>query len=451
MESWSRISEGMGWELNDSCSFDSSFVNTTESETENQGFLKLELDVSEMIRKSSSQNSLTENVLCSKVCDLTSNSQDSSSSVVESTGQDSSVIDLKLSRIADQRGTQGFRSPILSSPESFVPLKRIRAGLSSQMPFCQVHGCKKDLSSSKSYHKRHKVCEVHSKTAKVIVNGIEQRFCQQCSRFHLLAEFDGEKRSCRKRLAGHNERRRKPHVGIQSGRSGKLVSLYNGSGYQGSKSTTSSFFSQDVLMNDWNGHIKHEDGANYFPQSASSITNENPHTTSLFVNGFEKHCPFEKHFTVNSNLYLHDLGAKNSVSSSLIHGTSTGNEDFVFFDTESTIQGMSASGRALSLLSPESQNSSSHSSGIPPGLASYRINQVPGKLLEVSSPTSIDVASNKFNFSAMNSVEENYFGSILSNHGDTANFTDGPTIDLLQLSTQLQQVEHQRQHMQLKG
>ncbi|CAH9131171.1 unnamed protein product [Cuscuta epithymum] len=79
-----------------------------------------------------------------------------------------------------------------------------------QVLICQVDGCDRDLSSSKDYHKRHKVCDEHSKTAKVIVNGIEQRFCQQCSRFHLLAEFDEDKRSCRKRLAGHNERRRKP-------------------------------------------------------------------------------------------------------------------------------------------------------------------------------------------------------------------------------------------------
>lgn len=38
-------------------------------------------------------------------------------------------------------------------------------------------------------------------------------------RFHILAEFDKGKRSCRKRLAGHNERRRKPqfdaHLGKQ--------------------------------------------------------------------------------------------------------------------------------------------------------------------------------------------------------------------------------------------
>ncbi|KAJ4868239.1 Squamosa promoter-binding-like protein 6 [Raphanus sativus] len=80
----------------------------------------------------------------------------------------------------------------------------------SSSPLCQVYGCNMDLSSSKDYHKRHRVCETHSKSSMVIVNGIEQRFCQQCSRFHFLSEFDDGKRSCRRRLAGHNERRRKP-------------------------------------------------------------------------------------------------------------------------------------------------------------------------------------------------------------------------------------------------
>uniref|UniRef100_A0A0E0LX94 SBP-type domain-containing protein n=1 Tax=Oryza punctata TaxID=4537 RepID=A0A0E0LX94_ORYPU len=62
----------------------------------------------------------------------------------------------------------------------------------------------------RDYHRRHKVCEAHSKTPLVVVSGREMRFCQQCSRFHLLAEFDEAKRSCRKRLDGHNRRRRKP-------------------------------------------------------------------------------------------------------------------------------------------------------------------------------------------------------------------------------------------------
>ncbi|CAK9275562.1 unnamed protein product, partial [Sphagnum jensenii] len=76
---------------------------------------------------------------------------------------------------------------------------------------CQVEGCTADLSSAKDYHRRHKVCEMHSKASKAIAAGCEQRFCQQCSRFHVLTEFDEIKHSCRRRLAGHSERRHKPH------------------------------------------------------------------------------------------------------------------------------------------------------------------------------------------------------------------------------------------------
>ncbi|XP_027354489.1 squamosa promoter-binding protein 1-like [Abrus precatorius] len=76
-------------------------------------------------------------------------------------------------------------------------------------PSCQAERCGADLTDAKRYHRRHKVCEFHSKAPVVVVAGLRQRFCQQCSRFHDLAEFDEAKRSCRRRLAGHNERRRK--------------------------------------------------------------------------------------------------------------------------------------------------------------------------------------------------------------------------------------------------
>ncbi|XP_048544139.1 squamosa promoter-binding-like protein 10 [Triticum urartu] len=79
-----------------------------------------------------------------------------------------------------------------------------------QPPRCQVEYCKADLSGAKHYHRRHKVCEYHAKAALVSAAGKQQRFCQQCSRFHVITEFDQTKRSCRKRLAEHNRRRRKP-------------------------------------------------------------------------------------------------------------------------------------------------------------------------------------------------------------------------------------------------
>ncbi|KAF3785665.1 Squamosa promoter-binding-like protein 12 [Nymphaea thermarum] len=65
---------------------------------------------------------------------------------------------------------------------------------SGQPPRCQVEDCKVDLTGAKAYYCRHKVCGVHSKSPKVIVAGIEQRFCQQCSRFSsspLLQQKDG--------------------------------------------------------------------------------------------------------------------------------------------------------------------------------------------------------------------------------------------------------------------
>ncbi|KAF5806219.1 putative transcription factor SBP family [Helianthus annuus] len=84
-------------------------------------------------------------------------------------------------------------------------------GGTSSRAVCQVDDCQADLTGAKDYHRRHKVCSLHSKAAKALVGNVMQRFCQQCSRFHSLEEFDEGKRSCRRRLAGHNRRRRKTH------------------------------------------------------------------------------------------------------------------------------------------------------------------------------------------------------------------------------------------------
>ncbi|XP_031278960.1 squamosa promoter-binding-like protein 3 [Pistacia vera] len=82
-------------------------------------------------------------------------------------------------------------------------------GGSSTSVSCQVDNCTADMTDAKRYHRRHKVCEFHAKASTVRLAGLQQRFCQQCSRFHEISEFDDAKRSCRRRLAGHNERRRK--------------------------------------------------------------------------------------------------------------------------------------------------------------------------------------------------------------------------------------------------
>lgn len=104
-----------------------------------------------------------------------------------------------------------------TSSFSEIPISSISTGKkvksscqSTPIPRCQVEGCNLDLSSAKEYHRKHRVCESHSKCPRVVVGGLERRFCQQCSRFHSLVEFDEKKRSCRRRLSDHNARRRKP-------------------------------------------------------------------------------------------------------------------------------------------------------------------------------------------------------------------------------------------------
>nr|AQQ11861.1 squamosa-promoter binding protein-like protein [Phyllostachys edulis] len=148
------------------------------------------------------------------------------SSGITAAGRPECSVDLKLGGLgefgapaaaADSRKEPApAKVPAAASPS---PAKRPRpsgggggsgSGGAGQCPSCAVDGCKADLSKCRDYHRRHKVCEAHSKTPVVVVAGREMRFCQQCSRFHLLAEFDEAKRSCRKRLDGHNRRRRKP-------------------------------------------------------------------------------------------------------------------------------------------------------------------------------------------------------------------------------------------------
>lgn len=73
--------------------------------------------------------------------------------------------------------------------------ERPRKGASSSTtPSCQVDGCHADLSGARDYHKRHKVCEAHTRTTVVCIKNVEHRFCQQCSRlvtnFVVRLQFD---------------------------------------------------------------------------------------------------------------------------------------------------------------------------------------------------------------------------------------------------------------------
>ncbi|CAA2981634.1 squamosa promoter-binding 20 [Olea europaea subsp. europaea] len=120
----------------------------------------------------------------------------------EEKGEEGEMEDFKESNLTKERFNLGGGGGITGMSA------QVGAGGGVAQPWCVVDKCEVDLRGCKKYYQRHKVCEIHSKAPEVIVSGVRQRFCQQCSRFHEVSEFDQTKRSCRTRLAGHNERRR---------------------------------------------------------------------------------------------------------------------------------------------------------------------------------------------------------------------------------------------------
>ncbi|KAK1278961.1 Squamosa promoter-binding-like protein 9 [Acorus gramineus] len=81
---------------------------------------------------------------------------------------------------------------------------------------CQVPGCEADISELKGYHRRHHVCLTCANAESVILDGVHMRYCQQCGKFHILQDFDQDKRSCRRKLERHNKRRRRRSTRISN-------------------------------------------------------------------------------------------------------------------------------------------------------------------------------------------------------------------------------------------
>jgi hypothetical protein len=47
---------------------------------------------------------------------------------------------------------------------------------------------------------RYKICPHHLELPCLVVEGQTIRFCQQCGRFQLLTDFEGDRRSCRRKV-----------------------------------------------------------------------------------------------------------------------------------------------------------------------------------------------------------------------------------------------------------
>lgn len=307
---------------------------------------------------------------------------------------------------------------VLDATEPLVRAKRGRiTNLQSQIPVCQVLDCNKDLSSSKDYHKRHRVCYLHSKTAVVIVNGLQQRFCQQCSRFHLLPEFDKSKRSCRKRLSGHNQRRRKPQLG-------SCGSMFLGTDLSNSpvlfpKIFEGGFFGQQgaELMN-CSRHLKLEHELCQIPRI------EVPTKFSLSLPKSPLHLQYPSENSPGCPFSVQELTADSN------------------------------SGSALSLLSAQSQNLLSNSSGVAMAYPLiFQENQHMNLVDQSVDKSSYGVAQKSFpvvpdiSSSVGSEITQNMPAQNLEYYPAPAGAN---TLDLVQLSLHLERIEEQRYSDQVK-
>ncbi|KAI7741051.1 hypothetical protein M8C21_021795 [Ambrosia artemisiifolia] len=111
-------------------------------------------------------------------------------------------------------------------------------GRKSTASRCQVDGCETDISELKGYHKRHRVCLRCAYAASVVICGESKRYCQQCGKFHVLSDFDEGKRSCRRKLERHNNRRRRKSTDSKA--SGLHLTVdYDDEAGKGGRSTSS--------------------------------------------------------------------------------------------------------------------------------------------------------------------------------------------------------------------
>ncbi|KAL8106495.1 hypothetical protein AgCh_030041 [Apium graveolens] len=116
-------------------------------------------------------------------------------------------------------------------------------------------------------------------------------------KFHSLVEFDEEKRSCRKRLDGHNRRRRKPQTELLNKTSAIFHSDQPGS--------TILSFSNPLMVptaagsSPWTNAVKSED------DNSMSSTN---------INYIDKHKVYFRSAAQNYNAQLRSLGCTNSLA-----------------------------------------------------------------------------------------------------------------------------------------
>ncbi|XP_054805595.1 squamosa promoter-binding-like protein 7 [Prosopis cineraria] len=133
---------------------------------------------------------------------------------------------------------------------------------------CQVPGCEADISELKGYHRRHRVCLRCANASTVILDGDAKRYCQQCGKFHILPDFDEGKRSCRRKLERHNNRRRRKPTETRAAEDQEVQPVKQAEVDAGKDS---SHISSEI--NEIETALEHEDGQFTTPCSAPDTLN----------------------------------------------------------------------------------------------------------------------------------------------------------------------------------
>lgn len=120
------------------------------------------------------------------------------------------VINTQLARAEAQRQQLDDDSEADTDDDGDRRKRRRSRGYGASGPIrCKVIGCPSDLRQSPRTHLRFRLCGNHIRSPVVLVDGTPSRFCQQCSRFHVVEEFEGTNRTCRMMLAKNRVRQRK--------------------------------------------------------------------------------------------------------------------------------------------------------------------------------------------------------------------------------------------------
>eukprot|EP00242_Pyramimonas_sp_CCMP2087_P015917 CAMPEP_0198214442 /NCGR_PEP_ID=MMETSP1445-20131203/41473_1 /TAXON_ID=36898 /ORGANISM="Pyramimonas sp., Strain CCMP2087" /LENGTH=340 /DNA_ID=CAMNT_0043889649 /DNA_START=172 /DNA_END=1194 /DNA_ORIENTATION=- len=124
------------------------------------------------------------------------------SPVIQGPAGDAVVGDAVVAHVPCEAASQ----VMIPKTEGVGDKRRATTAAKKGVKLCRVPSCNADLTDSSRYCLRHRICEEHFKSLSVEFDGKINRFCQKCTRFHEIHDFDNMKHSCRAALQLRKER-----------------------------------------------------------------------------------------------------------------------------------------------------------------------------------------------------------------------------------------------------